>query len=342
MNPYVFVVGCPRSGTTLLGRLLDAHPQLAIIHEGRFVAPWYERRRGVTPDGAVTPRLIDELLAFRPFENVHAGREQLERLAANGAGPVSYADFVSGVFDLHGEAEGKPLVGDKTPHYVRSLPTLHALWPQARYVHIVRDGRDVFQSVRSWPKVVERRGAVARHSHWERDPVATGALWWEWQVRLGREAGAALGPGLYHELRYESLVADPERECRALCAFLDLPYDGRMLAFHEGRTRDDPGLDAKQAWRPVMRGLRDWRTELPAGEVERFEAASGELLEELGYARGAPRPSHDAVERAALARRSFSREIERKRHRHLPAGWSQSPATARTTPASRSPTRSYE
>ena len=321
MNPYVFVVGCPRSGTTLLGRLLDAHPQLAIIHEGRFVAAWYERRRSVTPDGAVTPQLVDELLAFRPFKNVHVSRQQLERLAANGAEPVSYARFVSGIFDLHGQALGKPLVGDKTPHYVRSLPTLHALWPQARFVHIVRDGRDVCLSVRNWRKVTERRGAVARYSHWERDPVATAALWWEWQVRLGREAGAALGPERYLEIQYESLVDDPAAACRTLCAFLDVPYEASMLAFHEGRTREEPGLDAKQAWRPVTRGLRDWGTELPAGELERFEAASGELLDELGYERGAPSPGSDAVERAALARRSFAADIGRRRNRRLPAGW---------------------
>ena len=320
MNPYVFVVGCPRSGTTLLGRLLDAHPELAIIHEGRFVAAWFERRRRLTPEGAVTPELVDGLLGFRPFKNVHVSREQLERLA-NGPGPVSYARFVSGIFDLHGEAHGKRLVGDKTPHYVRSLPTLHALWPHARFVHLVRDGRDVCLSVRNWSKVTDRGGAVARYAPWEDDPVATTALWWEWQVRLGREAGAALGPERYLEVRYESLVQDPAAACRALCAFLDLPYDERMLGFHEGRTRDDPELDAKQAWRPVTPGLRNWRTEMPTEELERFEAAAGELLEELGYARGAPRPSLDAVESAALARRSFGDDIGRRPHRRLPAGW---------------------
>ncbi len=321
MNPYVFVVGCPRSGTTLLGRLLDAHPELAIIHEGRFVAAWFEQRRGLTPDGDVTPELVDSLLGFRPFAGVRVTREQLEALAAGAAGPVAYADFVSGVFDRHGAAHGKRLVGDKTPHYVRSLPLLHGLWPHARFVHIVRDGRDVCLSVRSWPKVAERGGAAARYSSWERDPAATTALWWEWQVRLGREAGAALGPELYHEVSYEALVDDPAGGCRALCDFLTIPYDERMLGFHEGRTRDDPELDAKKAWRPVTPGLRNWRTEMPTPELERFEAAAGELLEELGYPRGAPRPDPDAVESAALARRSFAADIERRPQRELPAGW---------------------
>jgi sulfotransferase family protein len=320
MNPYVFIVGCPRSGTTLLGRLLDANPELAIIHEGRFVAAWFERRRGLTPEGAVTPELIERLLDFRPFKNVDVNREQLEQLA-DGQAAMPYARFVSGIFDLHGAAQGKRLVGDKTPHYVRSLPTLHALWPDARFVHIVRDGRDVCLSVHDWKKVVERGGAVARYSGWERDPVATAAVWWEWQVRLGREAGATVGPQRYHEVRYESLVADPEAECRALCTFLDVPFEQDMLAFHEGRTRDDSELDAKQAWRPVTPGLRDWRTQMPADDLERFEAAAGDLLEELGYARGVPSPSRDAVQSAARARRSFAADIEGKRHRRLPGGW---------------------
>jgi Sulfotransferase family len=322
MNPYVFVVGCPRSGTTLLGRLLDAHPELAIIHEGRFVAAWFERGRGVTSEGEVTPQLIERLLEFEPFKNVHVSREQLEQLAG-GAGPVAYSSFVRGIFDLHGEAHGKRLVGDKTPHYVRSLPTLHALWPHARFVHLVRDGRDVCLSVRDWRKVTDRGGAVARYAPWEDDPVATAALWWEWQVRLGREAGATLGPQRYHEVSYESLVDDPASGCRALCAFLDIPYDERMLGFHEGRTRDDPELDAKKAWRPVTPGLRNWRTEMPTEELERFEAAAGELLEELGYPRGAPTPSRDAAESAALARRSFENDIGRRPHRRLPAGWTR-------------------
>jgi hypothetical protein len=322
MNPYVFVVGCPRSGTTLLGRLLDAHPELAIVHEGRFVPDFYDKRRGLAPGGAVTAGLVDELLAFPPFEGFHVGREDLERLVRQDAGPVAYADFVSALFDLHGRAHGKRLVGDKTPFYVRSLPTLHDLWPEARFVHIIRDGRDVCLSVRNWKKVAVRGGSVARLPGWEEDPVSTTALWWEWQVRLGREAGAAFGPRLYREVSYEALVADAAGECAQLCGFLGLPFDEHMLSFHEGRTKADPSLDAKQAWRPVTKGLRDWRAQMPAEELERFEAAAGGLLAELGYERGAPSPaSEEAAAVAAAARRTFSGAIERRPLRRLPEHW---------------------
>jgi Sulfotransferase family len=205
--------------------MVDAHPDIAVIHEGRFAPDWFERRLGVTAGGDVTPELIDRLLDHPPFENVSVGREELERLLA-GRGDrdrVPYADFVVGIFDLHGRAHGKRLVGDKTPHYVRSLPTLHALWPAARIVHLIRDGRDAAQSVLGWRKVTERGGSVARFSAFREERVATIACRWEWLVRLGREDGTALGPDVYHEIRYESLVAEPAAACERLCDFLGVP-----------------------------------------------------------------------------------------------------------------------
>jgi hypothetical protein len=88
VNPFVFIVGCPRSGTTLLGRMVDAHPYIAVIHEGRFVPDWYERRRGLTADGIVTPEAIGGLLAHPPFKHVSVGRQELEGLLDGGA-PVT-------------------------------------------------------------------------------------------------------------------------------------------------------------------------------------------------------------------------------------------------------------
>ncbi|MGH2716047.1 MAG: sulfotransferase family protein [Thermoleophilaceae bacterium] len=324
MNPYLFIVGCPRSGTTLLGRMVDAHPDIAVIHEGRFAPDWFERRRGLTEEGFVTPELVDRLLGHEPFKNVAVGREELERLLGD-RGRVTYADFVAGIFDLHGRAHGKRLVGDKTPHYVRSLTTLHGLWPAARIVHLIRDGRDVAQSVLGWRKVTERGGSVARFATFREDPVATVACWWEWLVRLGREDGAALGPALYHEIRYESLVSEPRAECERLCGFLGVPYDERMVAFHEGRERDDPGLDAKKAWRPVTPGLRDWPSEMAPADVERFEAAAGGLLDELGYERGSQAPSAETSSRAARVRSSLVSELQDRRRRRLPSSWKITP-----------------
>jgi hypothetical protein len=81
-----------------------------------------------------------------------------------------------------------------------------------------------------------------------------------------------------------------------LCQFLGVPYDDAMLRFHEGRERTEPNLDAKKAWRPVTQGLRDWRSQMSQQDVERFEAATGDLLDELGYERAVPNPVAEALE----------------------------------------------
>jgi hypothetical protein len=281
VNPFAFIVGCPRSGTTLLGRMVDAHPDIAVIHEGRFAPDWYERRRGLTAAGLVTPELIGSLLGHPPFKNVSVGREELEGLLDGGA-PGTYADFVAGIFDLHGRAHGKRLVGDKTPHYVRSLPTLHSLWPAAKIVHLIRDGRDVTQSALGWRKVTERGGSVARFSTFRDDRVATVACWWEWLVRLGREDGAAIGPAGYHEVRYEALVADPDATVREICAFAGIPYEPSMLDY-AGAVDVSTKAHQQRLLTPPTTGVRSWRDDMSAADAAGFEAVAGDLLRELEY-----------------------------------------------------------
>ncbi len=302
-NPYVFIVGCPRSGTTLLQRMADAHPLMTVTHESkwfdkRWVVEWFDKRRGLTPDGFVTPELISRMVDHPRFSRLKVTRDELRALL-EASQPVSYADYLSRIFDLYGQRVGKALVGNKTPVFVRRLHTLHQLWPETRFVHLIRDGRDVCLSAKPWSKgpIVKDKFVTSKD-----DPIATVALWWELCVRLGQQAGNLLGPRLYYELRYESLISHPAEECARLCTFLDLQYDDSMLRFHEGRTTTDPALDAKRAWWPLTPGLRDWESQMPADDVEQFEATAGELLDELGYPRGAPRPRPEARDRASRVR----------------------------------------
>jgi hypothetical protein len=315
MNPYVFFVGCSRSGTTLLRRIGDAHPELAVAGEQHWLPRFWEWRIGVAPDGTVTRNLLDMLLADRRFKSLKLPFRRVAELVENG--PKHYGRFVTELFDLYGEAQNKRYVGEKTPKYTRYLPTLNELWPHAKVVHLIRDGRDVALSLLEWDKA-ERN--VGRFATWNEDPVTTAALYWEWNVRLGREASVLLGPNRYYELRYESLVADPELEMRRLCDFLGLAYDPAMLRFHEGRTRSKAGLSAKNAWQPVTAGLRNWRAQMATEHLTRFEAAAGDLLRELGYERPPVDASEDRLARAARLRRAFG-GYARSAGWRVPAAW---------------------
>jgi hypothetical protein len=315
MNPFVFIVGCPRSGTTLLGRMVDAHPSIAVIHESRWIPFWFLNGVGIDSNGCVTEEFLSRLTAYKRFPKLGLDVRTVEALISPER-PMSYASFTTALFDLYGRREGKPLVGDKTPRYVREVPTLHELFPTARFVHLIRDGRDTALSIMAWGNAEHTVGSFTTYAQ---DRVTTTALWWEWQVRLGCEAGASLDPSLYCEVRYESLVTDPKSTCRDLCAFLGVTFDPSMVRFHEGKTVDAPELDAKKAWLPVTPGLRDWRCEMTREELESFEAGSGELLEALDYERSAT-PSSAAVAQAHELRRQFALELAARRRR-VPAGW---------------------
>jgi hypothetical protein len=191
---------------------------------------------------------------------------------------------------------------------------MHGLWPETKFVHILRDGRDVFLSARvKW----KEKSNFRQFSTWTEDHVTTVALWWEWNVRLGREAGRSLHPGLYYEIRYERLVAEPEKECVALCEFLGVPFERAMLRHQENfdiRHRPDGRVVNARVALPITPGLRNWRTEMTAAELEQFEAAAGSLLDELEYPRGVEHLRPESLEQAFRTRSLFE-------GRPVPQGW---------------------
>ena len=295
-NPYVFIVGCPRSGTTLLQRIVNAHPHIAVLPESHWIPRLFEKRAGLTSDGMVTADLISRLLEQREFPHLEISKDQLAGLIETGD-PVSYASFVESLFDLYARTRGKKLAGNKTPGFVRRIPIVHSLWPRARFVHLIRDGRDTYLSTLHRPLHNPKPGVF---DTWIEDSATTGALWWELNVQLGRQAAGWLGTELYFEMRYESLVSRPTETCTALCTFLGLPYDDAMLRFYEGQTKP-------RAARPITAGLRDWESQMPAEDVEKFEAVAGELLRDLGYPRTFPRTRPQVLQKTSRIRDLFTK-----------------------------------
>jgi hypothetical protein len=172
---------------------------------------------------------------------------------------------------------------------------LAAMFPEARFVHIIRDGRDVALSTMAIDGV-------------SADAVGT-AFNWKARVGAGRSAGRALGPGRYHEVRYEALVDEPSPVVAGVCRFLDLEFRPEMLRFFERPEAAPPRVQENPRHRrlaePLSRGERSWRTHMTASDLEAFEAVAGGLLSELGYERGAGRPSRAAWVRAEKGRISW-------------------------------------
>ncbi|HVS10833.1 MAG TPA: sulfotransferase, partial [Planctomycetota bacterium] len=225
--------------------------------------------------------------------------------AAQGA--RDFPGFVRRLYDELAAQRRKPLAGDKTPGYVRHLPLLAALFPEARIVHLIRDGRDVALSALEWATPSKGPGRLPL---WSEDPIAVCALWWRERVEAGRREGRSLGPDRYLEVRYEDLVAEPERELARVTCFLGLDAAPEMLAFNRGKVRLEPALSAKKAWRSPMPGLRDWRRQMDPASAELFEVLAGETLEASGYpTRGALPCSRAVRARARRARRELGETV---------------------------------
>jgi hypothetical protein len=322
-NPYLFIVGCPRSGTTLLQRLVDSHPQMAITPETHWIPRWFHKRqgKGLTPHGLVTDKFVQKLFSHSRFLELGLDRSAVGELIRSEQG-ARYDRFISRLFDLFGQREGKPIVGDKTPGYARELPTLHRLWPAARFIHLIRDGRDVCLSILDWKRAKswKTHEGAARFRSWAHDPIGTAALWWEWHVRLAREAGLDLGPARYHEMRYESLVARPADQCRALCEFLAVPWHDRMVQAYDDKAIMNRLVDFKHPWLPVTPGLRDWQSQMRSEDLRHFEAVAGTLLEELGYPCATGRDRGDELECAARLRQSFIEDAQSQDY-SVPTAW---------------------
>ncbi|HET7087176.1 MAG TPA: sulfotransferase, partial [Anaerolineae bacterium] len=305
-NPYVFVVGCPRSGTTLLQRMLDHHPQLAVANDSHFI-PRAIEHVPIGVDPPLTPELVEWVRTYRRFYRLGLSHAAVYEAATKAR---TYREFVSALYSEYGQLDGKPLAGEKTPDYVRHLPRLHALFPWVRTIHILRDGRDVALSTLEWAR--EDKGP-RKFELWGEEPVAVCALWWRWHVRTGRQGGAALRPTQYCEVRYEDLVTQPEKILYALADFLDLPFAQAMLTYYVGKVRNKPGLSAKKAWLPPTPGLRDWRTQMRERDVELFEALAGDLLTALGYERGVTTISQEVIAVAERCRRWWESAITRRK-----------------------------
>lgn len=244
--------------------MLDSHPELAIPPESHFLAAFL--REPLTPQG-----FLDLLSTHERFAKWELPIEEVSE-AFSEQGVSDAPSAIRTLYSTYAKREGKPRWGDKTPGYVRRVRELGELLPEAHFIHLIRDGRDV---ALSWMQTPFSPGSVAETA--ER---------WRRFVRMGRKGGSEL-IGRYLEVKYERLVAEPEVVLREVCAFIDIRFDPVMLD-HTARAKDviasarNPSIH-QRVQEPVRPGVRDWRGEMDLEDVRRFEAVAGDLLAELGY-----------------------------------------------------------
>jgi hypothetical protein len=282
------IVGSPRSGTTLLRVMLDAHSQLAIPPETGFLA------LGDTFTGKgdkLRDSFFDAIVSYGeplpswpdfeiPVEDFRAVLDQIT--------PFNVTDGYRAFYQLYATRRGKARWGDKTPIYCLHLNKIRRVLPEARFVHIIRDGRDAALSLRR----------MWFSPGWE---IETQASYWRECVLAARRAGMSHDD--YLEVRYEELIQNTEETLKSVCAHVDLNFEREMLNYyqraperlkeHKGRSLPDGTTFLTQEDRlrqqqrttepPDPTCVFSWKRMMNAEERRRFQLVAGDMLEELGY-----------------------------------------------------------
>jgi hypothetical protein len=277
-----FICGATRSGTTLLRLMLDSHPELAIPGETHFIVQMTRamKKRRLTAD-----ELADVIVSSDRWGDFHLDEAVLRR-RFRALEPLNSADAVRDFFRLYAEQQGKARWGDKTPGYVQRMRLIERVLPEARFVHIIRDGRDVALSVvpRSW------------------GPATIAAAAENWKLRIERARRQAPHLGHYLEVHYEDLISGTEAVLRNVCEFIELDFDPEMLRYHErAEVRlAEKARDLSRPWGTVTAESRveshklasqppqedriaRWKTLMSDDDRREYEAIAGEALAAVGY-----------------------------------------------------------
>ncbi len=270
--------------------MLDAHPQLAMPPETHFINPFIQASGRIRFNAPIACRAIvkDQRRRWNDFglddADLLARFEQIE--------PFNTSDALRAFYGLYADKHGKQRWGDKTPDYVRKMKKIQKTLPEARFIHVIRDGRDAGLS---------QNARIAKRG---KEPVPPREMARRWRKRILKSQEDSAEIEGYLEIRYEDLVGDTEAVLRRVCEHIELDYDPAMLTYHEraeerlqemagalpakkGRPEREAGerieAHAMTMEPPSEDRVAVWKREMSEAENAEFEEAAGYMLDQLGY-----------------------------------------------------------
>lgn len=228
---------------------------------------------------------LDDLFTAKKFEFWELDRSIIFELL-NSRKPENYASLNKVIYKHHASKAGKPnaIIGDKNNFHLNHIRDLDQLFPDTKFVHIIRDGRDVATSYMDMGKI-ESQSDYRPSLPSEISDIAEE---WSRNINAVRESFAALPAHRTLEIRYEDLVLDTESTLTAVCEFLEQSYEPDMLEFYLKNQETKLEPDEFMAWKARTRGKVDssaigkWQN-LPDEDIARFENICGNILQNYNY-----------------------------------------------------------
>jgi LPS sulfotransferase NodH len=277
----VFVVGSPRSGTTLLYHMLLSAGNFAVYRSETHIFSVFAPHYGNLRRRANRERMVDQWLRSKYFRLTGLNPEETRSQLLSECRTAG--DFLRIVMENVASTQNVERWAENTSEHILYLREIKRTIPQALFIHMIRDGRDVALSL-------DKMGWVHPFPWDRRASSLVCGLYWQWMVQVGRKAGAALGAN-YLEVRYEDLVREPRQTLAHIGRFIghDLDYD-RILRVGIGSVRS-PNTSFANAPGDDFNPIGRWKNGFSQEQLARFEALVGPFLEQLGYP--IETPSHD-------------------------------------------------
>jgi len=270
-----FVVGSGRSGSTLLRLMLCSHSRLAIPPETWYLLPLLEH---FSIDRVLTAAEINSAVAIITqhyrWPDMKLDAQEFRRRLSQIPAP-RLREIVEVIYRWHMEAEGKARWGDKTPVYIEILPQLATMFPNSRFIHLVRDGRDVAKS----------HQAAGWAGPWLHDNTRE----WTRALECHRRWASSEFRERILQVRYEELVLDTEATLRKICQFIGERFEPQMLSWQGTVDQRVPErerhIHTKLKRRIDPDSVARWQHEMSARELFVAEAFMGTHLRRVGYER---------------------------------------------------------
>lgn len=257
----IIIGGCGRSGTTLMRVMLDTHPSICCGPESHLFLPHRPNIRTLANRFGL--KEADVQLFLRQSR--------------------SQAEFIDTFFRGYSTRQQKPRWAEKTPRNVNQLDFIFRHFPHARFIHMLRDGRDTVCSLRTHPRHKVVNGSLVKLDTWH--PLEDCISRWVTDVQAGlryREDPR------YLEIRYEDLVSRPRETLERVFAFVGEPFDERVLDYHEvkGQSRDVTNFPQNPEATNAMytRAVSRWARDMSPDDKRLFKRMAGALLIDTGYA----------------------------------------------------------
>lgn len=275
-NSPIFIVGSPRSGTTLLRYILTSHPRIYIPPESYFFHRFFssDPQRPVPPEKAV--EVMASICTYEPFFADWKGERPNPELFVSMLPDTRPAAIICALYTLYARQYGAERWGDKTPIYVEQIDKISALFPEGKFIHIIRDGRDVAVSMRK----------AYRNARYFYMDIYYAAANWKDRLARARKMGDLIGPERYLEIRYEDLVSNMEESICNICGFIGEVYHPAMLEpqLVAARSHHSTGIHSSTRQPPTDSHIGHWQKEMSPADQRLFQSVAGDILEQNKYA----------------------------------------------------------